>query len=653
MKDSTSPSAKYLVSSRRFFSIAAILILSSAALLGQGILKGVITDKSGGEPLIAAAVVVKGTTTGTITDYNGEYVLPLKAGTYTMQVSYIGYTTIEETITVGDDQTVELSVGLALEAIMGEEVVITMQARGQLAAVNQQLRSNQIVNVVSAERIKELPDQNAARAVSRLPGIHLDGSRIVVRGIQPKMNKIMINGVVMPSTEANDRASSIDMVSANMLSGIEVYKTLTPDMDADAIGGVVNLKLREAPKGMKANVMAQGTYNGQEKYMGNYKFWGDVSNRFFDDRFGASLSVNYDRIQGGNDELDVDYYAEIDAGVGFAEYYLNGFDASDNFNTEQSIGGTLILDYKLPNGKVILSNMINHSAPDETEYIDRHDLERNRREYNLERSKHTSLLLNNSLRLEQQLGILKLNASASYISVNSEDEFNYFYRFRAESETYEQALSDLSLLETMEPYEVYDYVIPDYEENLQHSTFEWKPEIYNENQIIADIDLELPLRISDQISAMLKAGGKYRKMERSYDQSTARYGDDITPRPVQAPMADFLGSLGHEDPEAEIWFPTIADPDFSTRGNYLNSDGRYFIQGAMNVEYADKMALELMDYSTLQVMPEQWNEDYWGGETLTAAYLMANLKLWNRLTIIGGARYESLEKVEYHWWCQV
>jgi len=608
--------------------------------------KGVITDKGGGEPLIAAAVAVKGTATGTITDDNGEYVLPLKAGTYTIVVTYIGYTTIEETVTVGDDQTVEMSAGLALEAIMGEEVVITMQARGQLAAVNQQLRSNQIVNVVSEERIKELPDQNAAQAVSRLPGVHLDGSRIVVRGIQPKMNKIMINGVVMPSTEANNRASSIGMVSANMLSGIEVYKTLTPDMDADAIGGVVNLKLREAPIGFKANVMAQGTYNAQERFMGNYKFWGDVSNRFFDDKFGASLSMNYDRSQWGNDELDVDYYAEIDVGVGAAQYFLNGFDASDNFNTSQSVGGTLILDYKLPNGKVILSNMINHSAPDETEFIDRHDLERNRREYNLERSRHTTLLLNNSLRLEQQIGILKLDASASYISINREDEYNYFYRFRAENDTYDPALFNLTLLETMEPYEVYDYVTPGYEDNLQHSTFVWKPEIYSENQFIADIDLELPLRISNQISATLKAGGKYRKMERSYDLSSARYGDDVSPGPVQAPMADFLASLGHEDPEAELWFNTIADPDFSTRGDYLNSDGRYFIPGALNVEYMDKMALELMNYSTLQVVPEQWNQDYWGGEVLSAAYLMADLKLWNRLTIIGGARYES-QKNDY------
>ena len=215
-----------------FTGFLILLLLTSAPLYSQGTVKGVVTGSDDDEPLLSAAVVVKGTTTGTITDYNGEYTLVLKAGTYTLQISYIGYVTREETVTVEEGRIRELNVNLVLTSIMGEEVVVTTQARGQLAAVNQQLQSNQIINVVSSERIKELPDQNAAEAVSRLPGIHLDGSQIVIRGIQPKMNKIMINGVEVPSTEAKNRATSIDMISANMLSGIEVYKTLTPDMDA-------------------------------------------------------------------------------------------------------------------------------------------------------------------------------------------------------------------------------------------------------------------------------------------------------------------------------------------------------------------------------------------------------------------------------------
>jgi len=111
-------------------------------------------------------------------------------------------------------------------------------------------------------------------------------------------------------------------------------------------------------------------------------------------------------------------------------------------------------------------------------------------------------------------------------------------------------------------------------------------------------------------------------------------------------MDEFLQSLGHEDHESTIWFSTIQDQDFATRGNFLNSDGQYYIGGAQNVDYMHHMAVDLMDHSTLLAVPEQWSDDYWGGEQLTAGYLMADFKLWDRLTIIAGARYESV-KNEY------
>ncbi len=643
MKKLSLSSLKNLDTITKVFGLIAVLFLSSLNVSGQGTLRGVIKDKLADEPLIAATLVVKGTTTGTVSDYNGEYTLVLKAGTYTLEISYIGYSTQEETVTLEDGQTTELNVGLSAEAIMGEEAVVTMQARGQLAAVNQQLRSNQIVNVVSAERIKELPDQNAAEAVSRLPGISLTGSQIVIRGIQPKMNKILINGVEMPSTEANNRASSIGMVSANMLSGIEVFKTLTPDMDADAIGGVVNLKLREAPSGLHYNAMVQGTYNAQEKYIGNYRFWGDVSNRFFNDRFGASLSFNYDKSRSGRDDLSVDYYPLSQGTLGTANYLLNGIETADNRSESESFGASLILDYKLNKGKFIFSSMMNHTVPENTVFIDNMNFERYRREFNLERSKYTSLLLNNSLAYEQQIGIVKLNASVSYISIDREDDFDYSYRFRSENETYfPDSLTNAKLL-VMEPWQAYGTARPDFVEDMTHSNLTWSPSYYNENQLIADLDLEIPIRISNQVSATIKAGGKYRQMERAYDNTSARYGDDIGPEAQQANMAEFLASIGHENYASEIRYTTIDDPNFSTNDNFLNSDGRYYMDYGMNVDYMDHMALDLLNYNTLQGGPDMWRGDYWGGEELYAGYLMADFNLWNRLTVIAGARYESLK----------
>ncbi len=524
-----------------------VLLFASMALYGQGTVKGVITGSDENAPLLAATVFVKGTTTGTVTDYNGEYVLVLKAGTYTLQVSYIGYETTEETITVENRQMVEMNTTLKLVSIRGEEAVVTAQARGQLAAVNQQLRSNKIVNVVSSERIKELPDQNAAQAVSRLPGIHLDGSKIVIRGIQPKMNKILINGVEMPSTEANSRATSIGMISANMLSGIEVYKTLTPDMDADAIGGVVNLTLREAPKGLHYNAMVQGTYNAQERFMGNFRVWGDVSNRFFNDKFGVSLSMNYDKSRGGSDEVSSEYIRLSEATLGTADYMIDVFTVSDAVSASESFGGSLILDYKLPKGKLVFTNMINHTEPDNLTYIDDYSLGQFRRHILLEHSRHKSLLLNNSLQYEQQIGIAKLDASVSYISIKREDVFSYSYEFGpAGSTLLVDSLPNARRL-VMEPWEIYGAEIPDAWEKLLMGNFFWDPETYGENQVIANLNLEVPIRITDQISATLKTGGKYRRMDREFDNSRSQYGEEINRTLVQSDMQEFLASMGHNN----------------------------------------------------------------------------------------------------------
>ncbi len=623
----------------RFFSFLAILFFTSMTAIGQGTVKGVVSDKLVDEPLIAATVFVKGTTAGTVTDKNGEYLLVLKAGTYTLQISYIGYSTQEETVTLEDNRTVELNVGLAAEAIMGEEAVITMQARGQLAAVNQQLRSNQIINVVSAERIKELPDQNAAQAVSRLPGIHLDGSKIVIRGIQPKMNKILINGVEMPSTEANSRATSIGMISANMLSGIEVYKTLTPDMDADAIGGVVNLTLREAPRGFHYSVMAQGTYNQQEALIGNTRLWGDVSNRFFDNKFGVSVNLNYDKYRGGNDQVSVSYTRVNEDKLGNADYMWSGTTVSDEINESQNFGGNLVLDYKLPKGQFVFTSMLTST---ESESISHDDAMSGGRTIRLDHNQYQRFLINNSLRYEQQIGIVKLDASVSAISIDKQDDFRYQYRNNSPGQDFStDSLTNARAL-VMEPWEIYGFEIPGAWENSRMHGFKWTPGSFKENQIVASINLEAPWRISDQVSAKFKAGGKYRRMERENDASQSRYGDDITPGPIQAPMADWLASVGHDNYASELRYPLFRDYDYKSNPGFMNNHEYYSMEHVLNVDYAKHMAVDLMNYNTLMIQPGQWSGDYWGGEELMAGYLMAEVNLWSRLMIIGGARYETI-----------
>ena len=168
-----------------------------------------------------------------------------------------------------------------------------------MAAINQQLQSSNIKNVVSADRIQELPDANAAESLGRLPGVSVlrsggEGNKIVVRGLSPKYNKVMIDGIEVASTGADDRSTSLAMVSSYSLDGIEVIKSNTADLDGDFVGGMVNFKLKTAESGLHTDIVALGSYNGLKNSFGGYLFVANISNRFFDDRFGVFVQGNYE-----------------------------------------------------------------------------------------------------------------------------------------------------------------------------------------------------------------------------------------------------------------------------------------------------------------------------------------------------------------------
>ena len=148
-----------------------------------GEIVGFITDSETGDPLPGANVFIEGTSLGAATDLEGFFrIKALDPGEYKIIINYIGYATHEGTLTVVDEARTEYNTELKLETLEGETIVVTGNLEGQLAAINQQLSANTIVNVVSKERIRELPDDNAAESVARrLHGKSFKGKRVAVR----------------------------------------------------------------------------------------------------------------------------------------------------------------------------------------------------------------------------------------------------------------------------------------------------------------------------------------------------------------------------------------------------------------------------------------------------------------------------------------
>ncbi len=165
-----------------------ISFICTTQIFPQSILKGVVTDSLTNDELIGANVFLVNTSLGAATNIEGKFVITsITEGSYKVRVSYIGYKQKDIDVQIKSNQTLELNVQLVLDVIQSDEVVVTGQMMGQISAINQQLSSNTILNVVSEEKIQELPDQNAAETIGRLPGVSItrsggEGNKVILRG---------------------------------------------------------------------------------------------------------------------------------------------------------------------------------------------------------------------------------------------------------------------------------------------------------------------------------------------------------------------------------------------------------------------------------------------------------------------------------------
>ncbi|MGD0337149.1 MAG: DUF2012 domain-containing protein, partial [Bacteroidota bacterium] len=228
----------------------------------SGKISGKVIDASANAPLYGAVVMLEGKAIGTTTIIDGTFILPsVPPGSYSLRVSYIGYKTITVKIEVKEGEQLEKNIKMEAINVTTAEMIVTAQASGQNSAINRQLTADNIMNAVSSARIQELPDANAAESVGRLPGVSVvrnggEATQVVIRGLEPKYNSITIDGVPIPANDAGSfsitngdyakrsnnpggRSVDMSMISSSSLEGIEVFKTVTPDMDAAAIGGTV------------------------------------------------------------------------------------------------------------------------------------------------------------------------------------------------------------------------------------------------------------------------------------------------------------------------------------------------------------------------------------------------------------------------------
>jgi len=642
-----------------FFTFALFISMLLSAPSGK--ITGNITSKSG-SPLPGANIVVVGESVGAAANIDGHYVLTgITPGEYQLKISYIGYQEQTVPVTVEADEITTKNITLTHKSVKGEEVEITAQALGQTQAINQQISSNSVVNVVSSQKIQALPEANAAEAVGRLPGISLkrsggEGNKIVIRGLSPKYNSVQIEGVDMASTDTTDRSSDVSMISSYMLKGIEVSKTIQADQDAGNLGGIVNFKISEAPKDPKLNMVAQSGYNSLKGEMTDYNFVLGGSRRFLDNKLGMYLR-GFTEKRNRSENYVWAGYSMLHDSIPIA----NNMSVKDVRRIKNRSGGTAVLDYKDQTTKLKLMSMYNIINIEKKEWEENFNPQSGgSHNYTGRYEDKDKEVIINSLKMEHYFGDIKMHTGLHH-SLSESKVPEYFNISANESPAFKEGWN-YQEPPYLQPYQFPNKAMNDTNNILISSIWRKGNTETREEQYSADVHFQWDNKLTDNIKLSIKTGGKYRHKERNYNKDETglpiAWGDYINARiqikswlkrDVSKPS--ILETVNNYNPDGgDMPYAPFIDREYES-GDFMAGD--FSINRVPNIERFRKYYNTLLNAETLNGEPVGQNEklvvknlnnsiinDYWGNEDYFAAYINPTFKM-GKLTFIPGVRYEK------------
>jgi TonB-dependent receptor len=342
---------------RKFYRCVLLLLVcgislpsSAWAQTGRGTIAGTAKDEVN-SALSSALVEIQPLGRKAATDDQGQFrVTDVPAGEYTITVSYVGFAPFSSTVKVDAGQTVNVNAVLKVATVNDQVIVTGERLQGEAEAINIERMSDDIVQVLPSKVINSLPNTNVADAVGRLPSVSLErdegeGKYVQIRGTEPRLSNVTINGVNVPSPEGVVRNIKLDAVPANLVERIEVFKTLSANQDADGIGGTVNLVTRTAGEKATYNFGGSGGYTPIQGGRTLGAFDGTVGKRFGSEKkFGIIVGGTFDRNNRGIDDLEPSQAATTFNGQNIAyvpsedlrsySYYRNryGFDGGIDYN---------------------------------------------------------------------------------------------------------------------------------------------------------------------------------------------------------------------------------------------------------------------------------------------------------------------------------
>ncbi|MEO1039827.1 MAG: TonB-dependent receptor [Pseudomonadota bacterium] len=319
----------------RMLCAASALALTAATAAQAGVISGRVTEGSGTVGLEGAIIRIVETGQTVTAGRDGAFRFAnVPSGDYTIEVSYLGADAQTRMVSLATQASeVETSFRLGADVAVTENILVIGQRGALTGAINRQRAADGFVTVLSADAVDRLPDENIAEAVRRAAGVNVlndqgEGRFVSIRGIDPNLNTVSINGVRLPSPEADARQVPLDVIDSDVLSSIVISKSLTPDMPGDSIGGNIEIEtlsgldqddrlLQFRLRGIYADIADAYGYRGSVTFADN----------FMDGRLGVAFSYSDQEREFGSDNVEVDGGWDFDESVAFpGEYELRDYD---------------------------------------------------------------------------------------------------------------------------------------------------------------------------------------------------------------------------------------------------------------------------------------------------------------------------------------
>ncbi|MDO8345511.1 MAG: TonB-dependent receptor [Cellvibrio sp.] len=340
---------------RNFVKTAMAVVVAGLAgsSLADGRIEGQIKATDKGIALQGAKIRIAELNREAVSQRDGRFVfLDVKPGNYTLVTSYIGADDMTRAIVVQDQQTTRENFQLTGVSGMVENVIVIGQAAGINKALNKQRSADNILTAVSADAIGQFPDTNVSESLQRLPGLSIErdqgeGRYVRVRGMGPDYNAVTINGVGVPGPDADRRAVALDVIPSDLLENLTVTKSLTPDMDANSLGGSIDVQSLSAfdRDGFFYQLTAEGSYDENTEET-SPKIAATASNQFSlggdENNVGVAFGVSSFKREFGSDNVETGGAWDFEDG----EARLEEMEQRDYRITRERSGVTLNLDYK-------------------------------------------------------------------------------------------------------------------------------------------------------------------------------------------------------------------------------------------------------------------------------------------------------------------